>query len=379
MLPEIKLDHLLSMTDGVGMLQHSKFTIPDREHGYCVDDNARALIVAVAAQDLQPQDASLDGLVSVYLSFLGHAFNSDIGLFRNFMSYERCWLEESGSEDSHGRALWGLGDAVKLGRNKGQVKHAADLFQRALPAVEEFNAPRAIAFAIIGIHAYLRRIKGDSEVERMYKILSDRLMGRFRTYASEDWPWFEETLTYENARLSQALLVSGHWRADNEMLATGLRVLTWLEEIQYDESGRYFSAIGNDGWYPRGGSRAQFDQQPLEAAAMIDACIEAFNITHDEKWVTCAYRCLNWYQGDNELHVSLYDDATGGCRDGLEEQGVNENQGAESSLCWLMALLAIYKHRSHSEIRLDDAMLDEKRLDNEKEFVLEATDRFKLV
>jgi hypothetical protein len=353
-LPEIKLDHLLRMTDGVGMLQHSKFTVPDREHGYCVDDNARALIVAVTAQDFQPRDASLNDLASVYLSFLDHAFNSDVGLFRNFMSYERCWLEETGSEDSHGRALWGLGCAAVLGRNEGQVNHAIDLFQRALPAVEHFNSPRAIAFTIIGIHAYLRHNSENSQVEKMCKILSDRLMGWFRASASEDWPWCEQTLTYDNARLPQALLLSGQWLSNNEMLETGLRVLTWLKEIQHDESGCYFAAIGNHGWFTKEGSRAQFDQQPIEAVAMVDACIEAFNITRDEEWVTYAYRCLNWYQGDNELHISLYDHATGGCRDGLEPHDVNENQGAESTLCWLMALLAIYKHRGHGEIKQDE-------------------------
>lgn len=350
-LPEIKLDHLLRMTDGVGMLQHSRFTVSDREHGYCVDDNARALIVAVATKDLQPRDASLNDLVSVYLSFLGHAFNSNTGLFRNFMSYERCWLEEVGSEDSHGRALWGLGNAAALGLNEGQVSHAADLFQRALPAVEHFTAPRSIAFAIIGIHAFLSSDHENSQIETICRTLSNKLMQWFRNTASEDWPWCEETLTYDNARLPQALLLSGQWLGDDEMVQIALRTLTWLKKIQHDESGCFFAAVGNDGWFARGGKKAQFDQQPIEAAAMVDACIEAFNITRDEEWVTYAYRCLNWYLGDNELHISLYDHATGGCRDGLEEQGANENQGAESTLCWLMALLAIYKLRGHGEIK----------------------------
>jgi hypothetical protein len=353
-LPEIKLDHLLRMTDGVGMLQHSKYTVPDREHGYCVDDNARALIVAVTAQDLQPRDASLNELTSVYLSFLGHAFNTEHGLFRNFMSYERCWLEETGSEDSHGRALWGLGVAATLGRNEGQVSHAADLFQRALPAAEFFTSPRAVAFTIIGIHAFLSGNRGQSHIDTLGKVLSYKLMQWFRNFSSRDWPWCEETLTYDNARLPQALLLSGQWLADDEMLQTALRALTWLKEIQDDQTGRYFSAIGNYGWFSKGHVKAQFDQQPIEAVAMVDACIEAFNITRDEEWITCAYRCLNWYLGDNELKIPLYDHATGGCRDGLQVQSVNENQGAESTLCWLMALLAIYKHRGQREIKLDN-------------------------
>ena len=353
-LPEIKFEHLLRMTDGVGMLQHSKYTVPDREHGYCVDDNARALIVAVTAQAFRPRDASLKGLASTYLSFLDHAFNSEHGLFRNFMSYERCWLEETGSEDSHGRALWGLGIAATLGRNDGQLRHATDLFQRALPAAEFFTSPRAVAFAIIGIHAFLSCERGNSQIENLCKILSDKLMQWFRNFSSPDWPWCEETLTYDNARLPQALLLSGQWLGDDEMLQAAISALTWLKEIQHDRTGCYFAAIGNHGWFSRGRDKAQFDQQPIEAAAMVDACIEAFNFTRDEEWITYAYRCLNWYQGENELNISLYDYATGGCRDGLQAQSVNENQGAESTLCWLMALLAIYKHRGQSEINRED-------------------------
>ncbi len=344
-LPEIKLDHVRRMTDGTGMLQHSTYTVPDRTHGYCVDDNARALIVAVTAQDLQPLDSSLSDLATVYLSFLGHAFNGQTGRFHNFMSYDHCWLEEAGSEDSHGRAVWGLGVAVALARDKGQVDFAADLFHRALGTTEHFTYPRAIAFVIIGIHAYLCRYSGDSRARKMRKILSNRLMEQFRDSATQDWPWCEDILTYDNARLPQALLLSGQWLPDHEMLEMGLRALDWLKKVQTDEIGRHFAAIGNQGWFARDGEKARFDQQPLEAAAMVDACIEAFNCTRDEEWIAEAYQCLNWYQGENDLRIPLYDHFTGGCRDGLEAHGANENQGAESSLCWLMALLAVYNHR----------------------------------
>ena len=300
------------------MLQHARYTVPDRVHGYCVDDNARALIVAVTAQDLQPLDTSPGDLASIYLSFLGYAFNGQTGRFRNFMSYDRCWLEETGSEDSHGRALWGLGIAVALGRDKGQVSFASDLFRRALDSVEHFTSPRAIAFVIIGIHAYLSLYSSDSRVIRMRKILADRLMAWFRNSSSEDWPWCEDILSYDNARLSQALLLSGQWLPDREMLEMGLRSLDWLKRVQTDEVGLHFAAIGNQGWLNRGGEKARFDQQPIEAAAMADACIEAFNCTRDEEWIAYAYRCLNWYQGENDLRVPLCDYATGGCRDGLE-------------------------------------------------------------
>jgi hypothetical protein len=350
LLPEINLDHLHRMTDGTGILQHAKHTVPDRTHGYCVDDNARALIVAIAAQDLHRLDSSLTDLITAYLSFLEHAFNKQSGRFRNFLSYDRHWLEETGSEDSHGRALWGLGIAIALGHNKGQVGFATDLFLRAVDTAEQFTSPRAVAFSIIAMHAYLHRNKGDSQIEVKCRILSKRLMDWFRGAASEDWGWFEDTLTYDNARLPQALLLSGRQFADNEMLETGLRSLSWLQNIQTNEAGQHFSAIGNHGWYEKNGEKAQFDQQPIEAAAMVDACLEAFRCTEDEKWTASAYQCFNWYQGDNDLGLPLYDHSTGGCRDGLGADGMNENQGAESTLCWLTALLAIYNHRGWDRI-----------------------------
>ncbi len=352
-LPEIKLEYLRRMTDDTGILQHAKYTIPDRTHGYCVDDNARALIVAVTLQDLQPLDSALGALAAIYLSFLGHAFNPQTGRFRNFMSYDRRWLEETGSEDSHGRAVWGLGVVVALGREKGQVDFTVDLFHRALDATEHFTYPRAIAFAIIGIHAYLSRYSGNSHAKRVRKILSDRLMQQFRDFASEDWPWCEASLTYDNARLPQALLLSGQWLPDPEMRDMGLRALDWLRQVQTDEKNRHFAAVGNHGWFPQYGSKARFDQQPIEAAAMVDACIEAFNCTQDEEWVAYAYRCLSWYQGENDLGIQLCDYATGGCRDGLEAQGANQNQGAESTLCWLMALLAVYNQRGWDQVVLE--------------------------
>ncbi len=375
-LPEIKLDYLRRMTDDTGMLQHAKYTVPDRMHGYCVDDNARALIVAVILQDLQPLDSAPSGLAAIYLSFLGHAFNGQTGRFRNFMSYDRHWLEETGSEDSHGRAVWGLGAAVALGRDKGQVGFAVDLFHRALDATEHFTHPRAIAFAIIGIHEYLCRYSGDSRAKEMCRILSDRLMQQFRDFAlqevppgctSEDWPWCEAILTYDNARLPQALLLSGQWLPDREMLEVGLRALDWLKRIQTDETSGHFAAIGNHGWFPKGGSKARFDQQPIEAAAMVDACIEAFNCTRDKEWSAYAYRCLNWYQGKNDLGVPLCDYATGGCRDGLEAQGANENQGAESTLCWLTALLAVYNHRGWDRVTVGEepARFDVQKVSSE--------------
>ncbi len=345
-LPEIKLHHLRRLTDCTGILQHAKFTVPDRSHGYCVDDNARALIVVLKTQNLHPQEHSLNDMISTYLSFLDYAFNDETLRFRNFMSYERSWLEQTGSEDSHGRAIWGLGTAIALGKNKGHVNLASSLFRRAINTVEHFTSPRAVAFTIIGIHGYLARNQGDAPVEKLCAQLSDKLMSWFDACASKDWPWFEDMLSYDNARLPQALLLSGQWLSDQKMLNTALAALSWLSEIQTDGTGDHFVAIGNHGWYKKGGKKARFDQQPVEASAMVDACLEAYNASHDEQWITRTYRCFNWYQGENDLNIPLYDYATGGCQDGLMENGVNENQGAESSLSWLMALLAVYEQRN---------------------------------
>ncbi len=350
-LPEINLNHLRLMTDDTGILQHAKFTAANRNHGYCVDDNARALIVAVLAQDIFPRDISLKELTSTYISFMDHAFNEKTGMFRNFMSYDRKWLEESGSDDSHGRCVWGLGVTVAFCGHKGLLGIAVNLFHRALGALEKLSSPRAISFSLLGLHAYLRQFSGDTSVRRLRENLARKLMKMFSDNATDDWPWMEEIVTYDNARASHALILSGQWLQDSEMLSMGLKSLEWLKKIQTAKDG-HFAPVGNNGWYRKGGSMARFDQQPLEACAMIDACIEAFNITRDDNWISYANKLLNWYFGENDLRLALYDPTTGGCRDGLEPQGVNENQGAESTLSWLNSLLVLYNLRGRETLEI---------------------------
>jgi glycosyltransferase involved in cell wall biosynthesis len=344
-LPQIKLYHLRRMTDDTGILQHARFTVPNRAHGYCVDDNARALIVATRACDLNRSDSSLMDLSSIYLSFLDDAFDPETGRFRNFMSYERKWLETIGSEDSHGRALWALGVTAGWGQDSGQVALASRLFQDALPALEGFSDSRAIAFPILGIQAYLRRNDNDRQVRGLLESLGNRLLERFRQFATNDWQWHESEVNYDNARLPEALLACGRVCNDDDMVQAGIEVLEWLRDIQLDPSGRWFTPVGNQGWFPKSGSKAQYDQQPLEAAAMIGASIEAYECTQREEWIQLASTCFNWYLGTNDQQVQLYDYSSAGCRDGLTRDGVNENQGAESTLSYLCALLAIYNLR----------------------------------
>jgi glycosyltransferase involved in cell wall biosynthesis len=339
-LPEIKLDHLKAFTDDTGMLQHANYTIPDRTHGYCTDDNARALLAAAMGQKYLPTNGlGLDSLSGHYLGFLLYAYNEKDGRFRNFMTYSRQWMEEIGSEDAHGRALWCLGKAVAFLENSGHLAMSTTLFNKALPAAENFNSPRAMAFCLVGIDAYLNKFSGDSDVRRIRNVLADRLFDQFSSQATDDWPWLENSLNYANGKLPHALLLSGRRMQRGDMVDMGLRALKWLLTIQTEN--KHFVPIGSNGWYVQGGSRARFDQQPVEANAMVEACVEAFNVTRDPTWFENAVMCFNWFLGHNDLNMPLYDPKTGGCRDGLMANGINQNQGAESSLAWLLSLMTL--------------------------------------
>ena len=341
-LPQPRLDHIIRLTDGVGILQHASFIVPNRWHGYCVDDNARALIAVMMAQDEIVDADDVLNLAVTYISFLHHAFNDEIGRFRNFMGYDRRWLEEVGAEDSHGRAVWGLGETVRLAGSENIQAAAQSLLEAALPALVEFSSPRAWAFALAGIHAYLRRFSGDSEVRRIRERLAERLMRHYRQNASPDWPWIEDMVAYANGKIPQALILSGRCLERDDMVEAGLVSLQWLMEIQTDARD-HFVPVGNNGWYPRGGEKARFDQQPIEALDMIEACREAYEATRDAKWLNHAQLCLEWFLGRNDLNAPLYDHKTGGCCDGLSADGPNRNQGAESTLVWFLSLLHLHQ------------------------------------
>ncbi|CAB1061169.1 Glycosyltransferase [Olavius sp. associated proteobacterium Delta 1] len=341
-LPEIKLDHLKAFTDDTGILQHANYTIPDRTHGYCTDDNARALLVAAMGQKYLPTNGlGLNSLSGHYLGFLLYAYNEKNGRFRNFMTYSRHWIEEIGSEDAHGRAIWCLGKAVAFLNDPGYLAMSTTLFNKALRAVENFHSPRTTAFCLVGLHAYLNKFAGDSDVRKIRGVLADRLFNQFKNNATDDWPWLENALNYANGKLPHALLLSGHRMQRNDMIDMGLNSLKWLLAIQTEDN--HFVPIGSNGWYEKGGPRARFDQQPVEANAMIEACVEAFNVTRDHTWFENAVMCFNWFLGHNDLNMPLYDPKTGGCRDGLMADGINQNEGAESSLAWLLSLMTLQK------------------------------------
>jgi glycosyltransferase involved in cell wall biosynthesis len=338
-LPDLTLAHLRRMTDGTGMLQHAIYASPHRDHGYCTDDNARALLAGLMYYDLTHDDSVLP-LIDVYLSFVHHAFNPQLRRFRNFMSYDRKWLEEVGSEDGHGRAIWGLGSAAMLAPNDAIMSLATRLFQDALEPVEQFHCPRTIAFVLIGINNYLARFPGDTQSRRIRKTLADKLFAMFKQNRAPDWPWCETLVTYDNAKLPHALMLAGQWIPDEQMVQQSFESLEWLVNVQTVEGGR-ISLIGNNGWLERSGKKARFDQQPVEAMALVEACAAAYRISGEEKWFDRARNILAWFTGNNDTHSSLYDYQTGGCRDGLHSDGPNLNQGAESTLAWLIALMTV--------------------------------------
>lgn len=338
-LPETDLSHLRLMTDDTGVLQHAVFNIPHRAEGYCVDDNARALLAMTYIEDAGTTEDTwvVRSLVSTYLAFVSAAFNAEQGRFRNFLTYGRRWTEECGSDDSHGRAIWAIGAVVGRSSEPGRLSLCRSLFHEALPVVEHLTSPRAWAFTLLGIDEYLRAFQGDTHIEHVRQVLARRLLELFRQSSSAEWPWFEDRVTYCNARLPHALIASGARMGDEEMVAAGLQSLGWLASIQESKEG-YFSPVGSNGFFVRGKTRAWFDQQPVEASGMVSACLEAGRVTLDARWGACAERAFNWFLGQNELQQSLYDPATGGCRDGLHPDRVNENQGAESTLSFLLAL-----------------------------------------
>jgi glycosyltransferase involved in cell wall biosynthesis len=336
-LPELKLNHLSRMMDSTGVFQHAVFNVPNFSEGYCTDDNARAFILAVMLGELGEESEPVQTVATTSAAFLHHAFDTQTRRFHNHMSFDRRWLDDHGSEDCQGRALWALGVGVGHSPSRGFQMLAGQLFARALPALMEFTSPRAWAFGLIGIHEYLRRLSGDSLVNQTRETLVSRLMELFRQNAEPDWCWFEDELSYDNPKLAHALILSGRASGQPAVFELGLQALRWLTHLQISEKG-HFRPIGSNGFYRRGGERANFDQQPIEAHAMVSACLEAYRATSDLWWYEQAQRAFDWFIGWNDLGLELYSPESGGCGDGLHVDRVNGNQGAESTLAFLLSL-----------------------------------------
>jgi glycosyltransferase involved in cell wall biosynthesis len=336
-IPEVRTEHFISLCDSTGMLQHAVHSVPDRSHGYCVDDNARALLFSNALSNANEVQLS-DTLTSRFAAFIQHAWNPDTRRFRNFMSYDRRWLEESGSEDSHGRALWALAECARKDTDPSRRRWAAALFKTALPAVEDFSSPRAWAFSLLGLDAYCTLEAGGLSANGLRKRLADRLMALFLASQRKDWLWFEDALAYDNARLSQVLIQTGLATHTPAYVDVGLQSLRWLMSLQTTSSG-CFRPVGSKSFGRIRHKPEAFDQQPVEACATISACRAAWRVNDDAEWSQGAMRAFGWFLGENDLQVALIDPNTGSCSDGLHPDRLNENKGAESVLSYLLGLL----------------------------------------
>jgi glycosyltransferase involved in cell wall biosynthesis len=337
--PEMQIGHFLSMCDDTGLFQHAVHSVPDRSHGYCVDDNARALLLACALNNPGEQRLS-EVLTARFAAFVQHAWNPDTRRFRNFMGFNRTWLEDTGSEDSHARTLWALGECARRDANPSRRRWAASLFAEALPTAESFRSPRAWAFTLLGLAAYCAAAPDDLHAQEVRHLLADRLMSALAAVETPGWVWFEEGLSYDNARLPQALMLTGMATQTPAYVEAGLRSLHWLMTQQTAPAG-HFRPVGTAGFGDRREHPRAFDQQPVEATATIAACLTAWRADGDAEWKAIATRVFGWFLGSNDLSVALVDPHTGSCRDGLHPDRANENRGGESVLSYLLGLAEI--------------------------------------
>jgi glycosyltransferase involved in cell wall biosynthesis len=336
-LPEIKLDHLIRMTDSIGIFQHAKHNVPNFAEGYCTDDNSRALVLTVLLENLGTINSLLiDDLATRYLGFVRYAWDDEKSRFRSLLSFQRNW-EDDFSEDSHGRAVWALGTCIGRSTNEGFSQMAAEIFEDALAPVSSFSSPRAWAFALIGVQEYQRRFPGDMSARNITEVLSTKLMRLYNENCIAEWKWFEPVLSYCNAAIPRALIASGRNLANKEMLECGIESLKWLITVQTSSRG-HFQPVGSDKVFESGSSKPVFDQQPIEAYSTTSACLEAYITTKDKSWYNEAEKAFQWFLGTNDLGIPLYEPINGGCYDGLHMDRVNRNQGAESTIAFLLSL-----------------------------------------
>ena len=347
--PEMQIGHFLSMCDDTGLFQHAVHSVPDRAHGYCVDDNARALLLACALGNPGEQLLS-EALTARFAAFVQHTWNPDTRRFRNFMSFSRNWLEDTGSEDSQGRTLWALGECARSDTSPSRRRWATALFRQALPSAESFRSPRTWAFTLLGLDGYCTAAPDDSLAIELRRHFADRLMSILSVVETKDWVWFEEGLAYDNARLPQALIVTGMSMAVPVYVEAGLRSLRWLMTQQTTPAGS-FRPVGSQSFGDKRVPPMAYDQQPLEATATISACLAAWRADGDLEWRACAGRAFAWFLGSNDLLVPLVDLDTGSCRDGLHPDRANENRGGESVVSYLLSLAEIRQAHRLGESR----------------------------
>lgn len=341
-LPALTTARLSAMTDDVGLIQHAQFSVPDRKNGYCLDDNARALLLMADIARLRPLTPEEQRLTLTYSAFVEHAWSPITGRVQNFMGFNREWLDQAGADDAHGRTVWALGAVAQCEDPCRLDDWAAARLLELAPPLNEMSSPRAWAYGLLGIEGFLRRFPGHLGFERLQEELSARLFQRWKDAAAPGWNWFEDRLGYDNAKLCEALLVSGHAQSNSDHVQVGLETLRWLMILQTAEAGHFrpigTETFGVDRRYPQ-----PFDQQPLEAGSAVTACLAAAEISGDTWWRQEARRAFNWFTGTNDLRLPVAEGATGACFDGLHPDRRNANQGAESTLSYLAALTAMLR------------------------------------
>jgi hypothetical protein len=334
-LPPIKLDYLVSITDETGIVQHAKFATPNRREGYATDDNARALIVCTRHNGLN-RSLETAKLADVYLSFLYHMQMKD-GRLHNFLSYDRRFLDDAGSDDSLGRALWASGSVINSNLDEEKKLLAKEIFDKALPHALNSTSHRAKAFTALGLSQYQRAYPKDKTLSLRMTKLIEQLLKIYKQGSSVDWRWFEPYLTYCNGRLPQALFEGYERIKDEDYLQVAKDSFNFILKVQM--SNDMFAPIGNNGWYTKGGLKAMYDQQSVEASCMAETAVAAFRATHDNHFRTAARTIFAWFLGKNTQGLSVYNPNTGGCYDGITPEGVNLNQGAEATVAYLLARL----------------------------------------
>ncbi len=347
--PTSGIEGLLRICDGTGIIQHSNFSVPDRAHGYCVDDNARALMLMNRIGDHAEPHRSR--LTAVFAGFVQSAWNDQSGEFRNFMGFARNWLEAAGSEDSCGRAIWALGATAHEGRTPSLRQWARRLFDQTAFSARDFRSPRATAFAMLGADYVLAADADDAAARAILSSGAEFLEARLGDTRRHDWPWFESVLAYDNCRMPEAMIRAGLRLDTPELTEIGIETLDWILELQISPSGN-FRPIGSDSFGREFAAPRPFDQQPVEAWAAIDGARAAFDATHDSRWLAHANRAFDWFSGGNDRGVAVADSISGSCRDGINPRGLNLNEGAESVLAYQLAGCAIRGLKTKANIIL---------------------------
>ncbi len=337
LIPKFKIDHVERLTDDTGIVQHAKYGVPNLKEGYCLDDNSRALLMATMAYWRTKNPVALR-VMPIYLSYI-HYMQNNNGNFKNFLSFSRQFLDEEGSEDSFGRTIWALGYLIYRAPNGSYRELAKDLFANSIKYFEKLEHIRGIANTIIGISYYLKNNSSDENMMNVMKKLTNVLVQKFVENNTDDWQWFENELTYDNAILPLSLLHSVELTGDEKVNNVAITTIDFLEKITMDKG--FLSIIGSNGWYPKGGERAVFDQQAIDVMASVRLFFQAYKVTKDIKYIEKMFLSYKWFLGENELRIPLYDYETTGCCDGLQSDGVNRNQGAESTLAYLISHLTV--------------------------------------